>query len=210
MDVVAYGGAAVGMAVSISEYFAGSITMMQALCITLLASEFFIPLRLLGSFFHIAMNGMAASDKIFAFLDMEEPADGMETFPAGDRETARAGGKEVPVETVSAAAEKKTAAPDIVFRDVCFSYEADRPVLRNIRLTIGSGSLISLVGVSGCGKSTIAGLLTGSNKGYAGEILLGNPVGSVSVWHWQELFFTIRKCTFLMKRPLILMRRVRK
>lgn len=170
MDVVAYGDAAVGMAVSISEYFAGSITMMQALCITLLASEFFIPLRLLGSFFHIAMNGMAASDKIFAFLDMEEPADGMETFPAGDRGTARAGGKEVPVETVSAAAEKKTAAPDIVFRDVCFSYEADRPVLRNIRLTIGSGSLISLVGVSGCGKSTIAGLLTGSNKGYAGGI----------------------------------------
>ncbi len=85
MDVVAYGGAAVGMAVSISEYFAGSITMMQALCITLLASEFFIPLRLLGSFFHIAMNGMAASDKIFAFLDMEEPADGTEEFPVAGR-----------------------------------------------------------------------------------------------------------------------------
>ena len=166
MDVVAYGGAAVGMAVSISEYFAGSITMMQALCITLLASEFFIPLRLLGSLFHIAMNGMAASDKIFAFLDMEEPADGTEEFPVAGRETA-------PTDRETAPTDQETA-PDIMFQDVCFSYESDRPVLKDISVTISSGSLVSLVGVSGCGKSTIAGLLTGRNKGYAGDIFLEN------------------------------------
>lgn len=65
MDIVAYGGAAVGMAVAIFEFFMGKLTLSSALCILLLASEFFLPLRLLGSFFHIAMNGMAASDKIF-------------------------------------------------------------------------------------------------------------------------------------------------
>lgn len=69
MDIIAYGGAAVGMIVTLSEFAKGSVSFGGALMIILLASEFFIPLRLLGSFFHIAMNGMAASDKIFALLD---------------------------------------------------------------------------------------------------------------------------------------------
>ncbi len=64
MDIVAYGGAAVGMAVAVSEFLKGNLTVSGTLCIVLLASEFFLPLRLLGSYFHIAMNGMAASDKI--------------------------------------------------------------------------------------------------------------------------------------------------
>ena len=69
MDIIAYGGAAVGMITAIHQYIAGNITLGGTLIILLLASEFFIPLRLLGSFFHIAMNGMAASDKIFGLLD---------------------------------------------------------------------------------------------------------------------------------------------
>ena len=73
MDIVAYGGAAVGMAVAVSEFLKGNLTVSGTLCIVLLASEFFLPLRLLGSFFHIAMNGMAASDKIFKILDLPEP-----------------------------------------------------------------------------------------------------------------------------------------
>lgn len=73
MDIIAYGGAAVGMIVTLSEYSKGNVSMGGALMLILLASEFFIPLRLLGSFFHIAMNGMAASDKIFALLDLKEP-----------------------------------------------------------------------------------------------------------------------------------------
>ena len=76
MDILAYGGAALGMAAAISEFLTGNISISGTLCIILLASEFFLPLRLLGSFFHIAMNGMAASDKIFRILDLEEPKSG--------------------------------------------------------------------------------------------------------------------------------------
>ena len=83
MDIVAYGGAAVGMAVAVSEFLKGNLTVSGTLCIVLLASEFFLPLRLLGSFFHIAMNGMAASDKIFKILDLPEPQAGERTLPDG-------------------------------------------------------------------------------------------------------------------------------
>ena len=78
MDIVAYGGAAIGMAVAVSEFLKGNISVAGTLCIVLLASEFFLPLRLLGSFFHIAMNGMAASDKIFKILDLPEPQAALE------------------------------------------------------------------------------------------------------------------------------------
>ena len=100
MDIVAYGGAAVGMAVAVSEFLKGNLTVSGALCIVLLASEFFLPLRLLGSFFHIAMNGMAASDKIFKILDLPEPQAGERTLPDG--------------------------LLDVVLEDVHFSYEEDR------------------------------------------------------------------------------------
>ena len=86
MDIIAYGGAAVGMITAIHQYIAGNITLGGALIILLLASEFFIPLRLLGSFFHIAMNGMAASDKIFGLLDLEEGESGESKFPQGELE----------------------------------------------------------------------------------------------------------------------------
>lgn len=158
MDIVAYGGAAVGMAAAVSEYFAGNISMAGALTITLLASEFFIPLRLLGSFFHIAMNGMAASDKIFAFLDMEEPEDGTKDFPIENVSGRQAG--------------MEATASWIQFESVFFSYEEERWILKNINLDIRPDSLVSLVGVSGCGKSTIAGILTGKNKGYQGRITI--------------------------------------
>ena len=81
MDIMAYGGAAAGIIVSLSEYSKNSITLSGALTIILLAAEFFLPMRRLGSYFHIAMNGMAASDKIFNLLDIEEPAGGEEDFP---------------------------------------------------------------------------------------------------------------------------------
>lgn len=83
MDIVAYGGAAVGMAVAVTEFLHGNLSLSGTLCIVLLASEFFLPLRLLGSFFHIAMNGMAASDKIFRILDLPEPKAGGKTLPDG-------------------------------------------------------------------------------------------------------------------------------
>ena len=147
MDIVAYGGAAAGMIVAAYEFLKGNIGFAGTLAIILLASEFFIPLRLLGSFFHIAMNGMAASDKIFRLLDMEEPKAGTECLPDGNL--------------------------DIRFTDVHFSYEKDREILKGIDFLLPAGAFVSLVGESGCGKSTIAGLLAGKNRGYTGEIRIG-------------------------------------
>ena len=104
----------------------------------LLASEFFIPLRLLGSFFHIAMNGMAASDRIFALLDLPEP----------EKEEGKIQEERV----------------DLTMFKVRFSYESDREILKGIHMNFPAGSFTSLVGLSGSGKSTVAGLLTGRNK----------------------------------------------
>ena len=147
MDIVAYGGAAVGMIIALLEYLHGHITMQGTLCIILLASEFFLPLRLLGSFFHIAMNGMAASDKIFKILDIPEMSLGKEILPDHNL--------------------------NILLKDVHFSYEDDREILKGIDMTLPGGSFISLVGESGCGKSTIAGILAGKNRGYKDNITIG-------------------------------------
>lgn len=81
MDIVAYGGAAAGIAVSLFQFQAGAIDLAGCLMIMLLAADYFLPMRQLGSFFHIAMNGMAASDKIFRLLNAEEPAVGSLPFP---------------------------------------------------------------------------------------------------------------------------------
>ncbi len=146
MDLVAYGGAALGMMLAVLACRSGQASLGQALTILLLASEFFIPMRLLGSFFHIAMNGMAASDKLFRILDLEAPVSGREMLSG--------------------------AAFSVVLRDLSFSYDGEREVLKDISLTIPEKGLVSLVGMSGSGKSTIAALLTGQKKGYRGEILL--------------------------------------
>lgn len=146
MDIIAYGGAAVGMIVTLSEFVKGNVSLGGALMIILLASEFFIPLRLLGSFFHIAMNGMAASDKIFALLDLPEPENR---------------GEELENKEIS-----------IQLKEVQFSYEENREILNNVSMDFAAGSFTSLVGTSGCGKSTIAGILMGRNKGYQGSITI--------------------------------------
>ena len=146
MDIIAYGGAAVGMIVTLSEYINGNVSFSGALMIILLASEFFIPLRLLGSFFHIAMNGMAASDKIFALLDLPEPEE-----------------KEIELG-------KETTT--IQLEDVRFAYEEERDILEGVTVELSGGSFTSLVGTSGCGKSTIAAILMGRNKGYRGSITI--------------------------------------
>ena len=145
MDIVAYGGAAAGMAVS--EFLKGNISISGTLCIVLLASEFFLPLRLLGSFFHIAMNGMAASDKIFKILDLSE---------------LQTGDKNLPDDSL-----------DISFKNVHFAYEENREILKGIDLYLPAGSFVSLVGESGCGKSTIAGIISTKNRGFTGEITIG-------------------------------------
>ena len=151
MDIVAYGGAAVGMIVAVTEFLSANISLAGTLSIMLLASEFFIPLRLLGSFFHIAMNGMAASDKIFNILDLEEPVDGTVELSKNSADTL-----------------------DINIEDLHFSYDGEREILGGIDMKIPAGQFISIVGKSGCGKSTITGLLAGRNKGYTGKIQVGD------------------------------------
>ena len=174
MDIVAYGGAAVGMAVAVTEFLHGNLSFSGTLCIVLLASEFFLPLRLLGSFFHIAMNGMAASDKIFRILDLPEPKAGEKTLPDGGL--------------------------DISFRNVHFSYEKDREILKGIDLDVPAGSFVSLVGESGCGKSTIAGILSGKNREFSGEIRIGGvPLGDVREDDLVEHIVLVRHNSYLFK-----------
>lgn len=146
MDIIAYGGAAVGMIVTLSEFMKENLSVHGALMLILLAAEFFIPLRLLGSFFHIAMNGMAASDKIFALLDLPEPEQKSEWLD----------GMEM----------------DIEFSGVHFSYEADREILKGVDMEFPAGSFTSIVGASGCGKSTAAAILMGRNQGYSGSVTI--------------------------------------
>ena len=146
MDIIAYGGAAVGMIVTLTQFMKGNLSVHGALMLILLASEFFIPLRLLGSFFHIAMNGMAVSDKIFALLDLPEP----------EEKTQILNGTEM----------------DIEFSDVHFSYKEDREILKGINMGFPAGSFTSLVGTSGCGKSTVAAVLMGRNQGYEGSVTI--------------------------------------
>lgn len=144
MDIIAYGGAAVGMIVTIVQYFNGNVSISGAITIILLASEFFIPLRLLGSYFHIAMNGMAASDKIFAILDLPEESS-KDKLEISD-------------------------CKNIKLENVEFSYDESRKILAGINMELEKGKFISIVGESGCGKSTIAGLILGKNKKYKGSI----------------------------------------
>ena len=146
MDLIAYGGAAAGMALAVSRFAAGQVSLARALFIILLAAEFFLPMRLLGSFFHVAMNGMAAAERIFRLLDLPEPA---------------AGGGKAPAEG------------GIALRDAAFAYEADRPVLRGVTMEFAAGSFCAVVGESGCGKSTVASLLTGRRSPEKGSVTVG-------------------------------------
>lgn len=156
MDIVAYGGAALGMIVAILQYRAGHIDLTGTLFIILLSADFFIPMRQLGSFFHVAMNGMAASDKIFALLDAkkEETASLTEDLPETN---------------------------DLCMKDLSFAYDESRQILDHINLSVGSGQFVALVGASGCGKSTIASLFMGRNIASEGQITLGGlPLAAIA------------------------------
>ncbi len=146
MDLVAYGGAALGILLAVSQFRAGSVDLAGCLLIIVLAADFFLPMRLLGSFFHIAMNGMAASEKMFRILDLPVPAAGDQPFPADC---------------------------SIRCEEVGFSYDPGREVLKGISLACPAGGFTALVGESGCGKSTLTALLTGRNRGYTGSITVG-------------------------------------
>ncbi len=146
MDFIAYGGAALGIIMATTQFRSGNVDLAGCLLIILLAADFFIPMRQLGSFFHIAMNGMAASDKIFRLLDLPEAEEKTNLCPADTT---------------------------IRCKNLGFSYEADRQILKGVDLDFPKGSFTSIVGESGCGKSTIASILMGRNKGYTGSVTVG-------------------------------------
>lgn len=145
MDLVAYGGAAAGMILALQAFQAGSLSLFGVLAFILLSADFFLPMRLLGSYFHIAMNGMAASDSIFALLDAPLPDDGTLKAPAH---------------------------PALHIQDLDFDYGDGRKVLEQIDLDIPFGSFVSIIGQSGSGKSTLAGLLCLNLSGPEGKILV--------------------------------------
>lgn len=146
MDIVAYAGSAVGVVIAIVQVENGTIALPQAFLIIMLAADFFLPLRLLGSFFHVAMNGMAASDKLFKLLDTEEDKRGTVTDVDFNN--------------------------DIVIKNLSFSYDDKKSVLDKISIVIEKHKLTSIVGKSGCGKSTLSSLLCGTTKGYKGQITI--------------------------------------
>lgn len=142
MDLVAYGGAALGIIISLYSYQAGAIDLGQAFMMIMLSAEFFIPLRLLGSFFHIAMNGNAASEKIFRLLDVEIKDD-----------------KNLEIEDIN----------EIEISNLSFGYD-EKIVLKDICLKIDQPGVYGVVGSSGSGKSTIAKLLMGYYDNYQGKL----------------------------------------
>lgn len=174
MDIIAYGGAATGMLAALLEFGKGNLNLGGSIMILLLASEFFIPLRLLGSFFHVAMNGMAASDKIFALLDLPEEKEKQESLSEGEI--------------------------SISLENVRFSYEKEREILRDISMELPAGGFISVVGASGCGKSTIAGILMGRNKNYTGSIKIqGKELCGISESSLMEHFTFVSHNSYLFK-----------
>lgn len=146
MDLIAYGGAAAGMVLAVSRFAAGAVSLQGCLMILLLAADFFLPMRLLGSFFHVAMNGMAASEKIFRLLDTPERPRGKQPVPRDC-----------------------TLALD----GVIFAYDPERPVLQGVTMEFTRGSFTAIAGESGCGKSTVAALLTGRRRCRQGQVTIG-------------------------------------
>ena len=155
MDMIAYGGAALGIILTVLEWQAAGINLAQSIFIIMVSAEFFLPLRLLGSFFHIAMNGNAAADKIFKLLDCEEIQD---------------------TENVN------WNMGDIVCENVSYTYpDKEDAVLRNVSFNIPQNELTAIVGESGCGKSTFVSLLMKERRDYTGKITIGgNELNDIS------------------------------
>lgn len=144
MDVIAYGGAALGMVLSLLAYNQGRISLVSCIFILLISSEFFLLMRLLGSYFHIAMNGISASDSIFQLFSL---SNGQSKLLEIDD-------------------------PLIEIKDLSFAYDT-KTILESIDLTMHPNSFLSIVGESGSGKSTLAGLLLNRYCNYTGSIKIG-------------------------------------
>lgn len=150
MDLVAFGGSAIGILIAVSQFRNTMITPGELLIIILLSAEFFLPMRLLGSLFHVAMNGISASDKIFDLLDIKIEQKQKLT----DDEL------------------KSLQNINIKLEDVSYSYDKERSILKDINIDIRDKQTVALVGESGSGKSTITSLLLKIDKVDSGQITL--------------------------------------
>ena len=173
MDLIAYGGAALGVILATTQFRAGLVDLSGCILIILLAADFFLPMRMLGSFFHIAMNGMAASDKIFRLLDLPEPEEKTATVPADC---------------------------SVDCKGLRFGYDADREILHSVDMMFPKGSFTAIVGESGCGKSTIAAILMGRKKGFSGSVTVGGvPLCEISEASLMENLTYISHQSYLFK-----------
>lgn len=145
MDLVAYGGAGVGIALAICGAAFWGLNPIAALFLCLVAVEFFLPLRAFGSAFHVAMNGASAGKKIISLLNAPDPEWGTENVD----------GKEIKLENVT------------------FSYDGKRDVLKNVDMTFPEKGMTAIVGESGCGKSTVVNMLVGAFRPQKGEVTVG-------------------------------------
>jgi ABC-type transport system involved in cytochrome bd biosynthesis fused ATPase/permease subunit len=163
MDFFAYGGAALGIVLACKTFIQGGLSLQNTVFMILLSADFFLPMRRLGSYFHVAMNGMAASERIFRFLGEEEPEKKTGILPA--------------------------TGLDIKLTGVSFSYDGEKEVLSGVHMKIPEGSFTGIVGESGSGKSTIAALIMGRNKIRQGRLTVGgNSVANIKE---ESLFQTI-------------------
>lgn len=144
MDVLAYGGAAVGVCLALHQFLNGNLSFAAAFAVVFLSAEFFLPMRALGSLFHTAMNGMAAADRMFDLLGMEESEEGGRSL-AG-------------------------RTPRIRCEKLSYSYDGIRKVLDDVDFCVEAGQLVAVVGESGSGKSTLAGVLAGRNARFEGDV----------------------------------------
>ena len=173
MDFFAYGGAALGILMATRAFVKGNLGLANCIFMILLSAEFFLPMRRLGSYFHVAMNGMAASDKIFKFLKLDEPADRIGI-----------------IEDIG----------EISLNDVHFSYDENREILHGISMTIPEKSFVGIVGESGCGKSTVASLLMERNTPTAGTLTLnGRDMSEIAEDDLMENFTYISHAPYFFK-----------
>ena len=145
MDLVAYGGAGVGIALAVCGAAFWGLNPIAALFLCLVSVEFFLPLRAFGSAFHVAMNGASAGKKIISLLNAPDPEWGTENVD----------GKEIKLENVT------------------FSYDNKRDVLKNVNMTFPEKGMTAIVGESGCGKSTVVNMLVGAFRPQKGEVTVG-------------------------------------
>ncbi|WP_139652885.1 thiol reductant ABC exporter subunit CydC [Raoultibacter phocaeensis] len=174
MDLLAYGGAAAGIIVVLFQFAGGAASLAAAFIIVFLSAEFFIPMRTLGSFFHTAMNGIAAAEKMFDLLDTPEPERGNERIDP--------------------------ANCSISCRSLTYSYDGKRTVLDHIYFDVKQNRFTAIVGESGSGKSTLAGILSGKNAAFSGTVTIGGTdVNAISRESLMESLTTVSFSSYLFK-----------